>query len=82
MDLSSEGLVLPIKSGDKAEFHTYRLKAVICHFGSAGSRHYTAYTKHSGSWYLFSDDKVRLLKKIEVKDLICTKHTYMLVFEK
>ena len=82
VDLSSESLVLPIKSGDKAEFHTYRLKAVICHFGSAGSGHYTTYAKHSGSWYLFSDDKVRLLKKSEVKDSICTKHAYMLVFEK
>ena len=82
VDVSSESLVLPVKSGDKAEFCTYRLKAVICHFGSAGSGHYTTYAKHSGSWYLFSDDKVRLLKETVVKDSICTKHAYMFVFEK
>ena len=82
VDVSSESLVLPVKSGDKAEFCTYRLKAVICHFGSAGSGHYATYAKHSGSWYLFSDDKVRLLKETVVKDSICTKHAYMFVFEK
>ena len=82
MDVSSESLVLPVKSGDKADFFTYRLKAVICHFSSAESGHYATYAKHSGRWFLCSDDKVRLLKESVVKDSICTKHAYMFVFEK
>ena len=82
VDVSSESLVLPVKSGDAAEFFTYRLKAVICHVGGAGSGHYMTYAKHSGSWYLFNDNKVRLLKKTEVECSICTKHAYMFVFEK
>ena len=82
VDVSSESLVLPIKSGDAAEYCTYRSKAVICHVGGAGSGHYMTYAKHSGSWYLFNDNKVRLLKKTEVECSICTKHAYMFVFEK
>jgi ubiquitin C-terminal hydrolase len=83
VDVSSQSLILPVRvDKSRLELVNYKLKAVICHVGSTGGGHYSTYAQHGGRWYRLNDSQVRLLKEMEVKNSICTRDAYMLVFEK
>jgi len=58
----------------------YDLYGVVCHFGSASSGHYTAYTKHAttGQWHYFNDETV-LTRKPQEEDF---SHGYVLLYQR
>lgn len=69
-----------VNNGDDNEDYTYDLYGVVCHFGSASSGHYTAYTRHVNSkdWHYYNDETV-LSRAPQDEDF---SHGYVLFYQR
>eukprot|EP00755_Sulcionema_specki_P007296 Sspe_Gene.37865::Locus_18267_Transcript_1_1_Confidence_1.000_Length_2132::g.37865::m.37865/K11839/USP8, UBP5; ubiquitin carboxyl-terminal hydrolase 8 len=59
----------------------YQLYAVVNHYGSSRSGHYTAYTKCANEWMLFDDSTVTRLSEARHPCKIATESCYMLFYQ-